>query len=302
MTPSALTNLEWPPPGHYILAVSGGVDSVVLLDVLARAAESRNLELTVAHFNHGWPDSDAHEETVRTAAKGYDVPLEGGRGQVDRTETAARTARYAFLRQVKQKLKADAIITAHHRDDFEETAVMNLLRGTGRRGLTPFVSIEDIRRPFVQVRKRDVLMYAQDHNLTWHHDSSNDDPAFRRNRVRHQLLPQLSDDSARELAELLDEAAGLNTAIDQQLAGLYQVKDRTATADVACVRALDLSVLTELIVMMVYKLRPGTELDRRSVEALAVDLKTSRVQRPRQLTKQLSAQVAHGTFKVVFTP
>src|SRR5437764_343012 len=129
-----------PKPGKYVVAVSGGVDSVALLDMLAR---SDDLKLVVAHFDHGIrKDSAKDRKFVEDLAKNYDLPFvyEEGHLGSGTSEAVARGARYDFLHRVKKSHGAQAIITAHHQDDVLETAIINLLRGTGRKGLTSLTS------------------------------------------------------------------------------------------------------------------------------------------------------------------
>src|SRR5438445_4950610 len=116
-----------PKPGSYAVAVSGGVDSVVLLDILAKRDD---LELAVAHFDHGIrEDSVEDRHFVEGLAKNYGLPFiyeEGSLGPKS-SEAEAREARYKFLRQAQKKAGAKAIITAHHQDDLLETAILNML-------------------------------------------------------------------------------------------------------------------------------------------------------------------------------
>src|SRR6185436_20114617 len=121
-------------PGKYVVAVSGGVDSMVLLDLLRQKPK---LELVVAHFDHGIREDSAQDrKLVQRIAKAYGLPFVHAKGNLGPKagEALAREARYAFLRQVQADHDAKAIITAHHQDDMLKTAIMNLLRGTGRRG------------------------------------------------------------------------------------------------------------------------------------------------------------------------
>src|SRR5260221_102633 len=122
-------------PGKYIVAVSGGVDSMALLDMLVVLP---GLELVVAHFERGIrADSDQDRQLVAATAARYGLPFVFMRGNLGAgvSEAAARTARYAFLGRVRGAHNAGAIITAHHQDDVIETALINLVRGTGSRGL-----------------------------------------------------------------------------------------------------------------------------------------------------------------------
>src|SRR5688572_27728765 len=127
-------------PGKYIVAVSGGVDSMVLLHLLSQHSQS---ELIVAHFDHGIrPDSAEDRKLVEKTAKKYGLEFVYREGELGpgASEAEAREARYGFLQIIKVKHNAKAIVTAHHQDDMLETAIINMLRGTGRKGLSSLVS------------------------------------------------------------------------------------------------------------------------------------------------------------------
>src|SRR5487761_779794 len=122
-------------PGKYVVAVSGGVDSVVLLHILAGIP---NNELVVAHFDHGVrPDSVADRQFVQDLAVPLNFPFEFAEGKLGAkaSEALARAKRYEFLRATQRKHQAAGIVTAHNQDDVLETAIINILRGTARRGL-----------------------------------------------------------------------------------------------------------------------------------------------------------------------
>src|SRR4051812_47690010 len=120
-SPNSLRDrIIWPPAGRYMVAVSGGVDSVVLLDILAGAAGERDYGLAVGHFDHGMrPDAAADETFVAGLAGRYGLDCRTGSAEPGtlRGESAARTARYGFLRGAAAAAGATVIITAHHRDD-----------------------------------------------------------------------------------------------------------------------------------------------------------------------------------------
>lgn len=178
-------------PGTYVVAVSGGVDSMVLLDVLRRKP---HLKLIVAHFDHGIRDDSAEDrKLVQRIARSHGLPFVYGHGSLGAgaSEDAARQARYAFLRKVRDASGARAIVTAHHEDDLLETAVLNLLRGTGRRGLTSIQTSPHLHRPLLVMTKPQLIDYARQHNLMWREDSTNQDLQYRRNVVRHELLTKL---------------------------------------------------------------------------------------------------------------
>ena len=150
-------------PGKYVVAVSGGVDSVALLHLLLEANDERRtmndedspssvlrppFRFVVAHFDHGIrKDSAEDRKLVQAMAqkiRGLPFVYDEGRLGPRASEATARLARYTFLRRVLQASGARAIVTAHHQDDLLETAIINLLRGTGRKGLTALGSRSDI--------------------------------------------------------------------------------------------------------------------------------------------------------------
>lgn len=169
---------------RYVVAVSGGVDSVVLLDTLHR---HHSHDLVVAHVDHGIrADSGEDAQFVRSLAKRYGVPFEVTELALGpkTSELAAREARYAFLRSVAQHY-GGALVTAHHADDVVETIAINLLRGTGWRGLAVF-GADDVYRPMTVWFKHEIVEYATQHGLQWREDSTNESDAYLRNRVRKQ--------------------------------------------------------------------------------------------------------------------
>jgi tRNA(Ile)-lysidine synthase len=204
-------------PGKYVVAVSGGVDSMVLLDLLAKQP---GLELVVAHFEHGIrKDSDEDRKLVESTATTYRLPFVFEQGNLGAhvSESLARDKRYAFLRQVKEQWGADAIITAHHQDDMIETAIINILRGTGRKGLSSLQSTKELVRPLLHTPKQAILEYAQRHDIVWHEDSTNANDAYLRNYIRHTLVPRLGAGGRAELLGHISKAADINPAIDQLL-------------------------------------------------------------------------------------
>ena len=166
----------------YVLAISGGVDSRVLLDMALSWPAS---ELIVAHFDHGIRADSAEDEAfVRKLAQKYDLIFESKREDLgpNASEELARERRYAFLKSIAQKYNAK-LVTAHHGDDVIETIAINLIRGTGWRGLAVLDSL-DIYRPMTSMFKSEIIEYAKSHNLTWHEDSTNQSSDYLRNRIR----------------------------------------------------------------------------------------------------------------------
>lgn len=198
----------------FILAISGGVDSVVLLHKLA-TKKNPDITYVVAHFDHGIRSDSAEDATFvakLAASYGYEFELGAGNLGANASEALAREKRYVFLREVKDKHNAEKIVTAHHEDDVLETMVLNLIRGTGPRGLMPMIKPSDILRPFLNTSKADLIEYAKQHGLSWREDSTNLDESYQRNYVRKQVMPKLEPhkktliEMRRRLADIYFEA------------------------------------------------------------------------------------------------
>lgn len=204
-------------PGTYIVAVSGGVDSMVLLELLCRQFHTTDHTFIVAHFDHGIRDDSASDaEFVAAAAHEKNLSFVSERAELGKgaSENVARIARYAFLRRIKKIYNAQAIMTAHHKDDLLETIVMNLRRGSGRRGLAPMRSIDDVMRPMLHCTKQELLDIAAEAGLQWRQDSTNSDMSYKRNAVRLKLAsadPSILD----QLYDLHLRAVQRNSEIDQ---------------------------------------------------------------------------------------
>ncbi len=166
---------------NYVVAVSGGVDSVALLHMMVQEGSHT---LIVAHFDHGIRSDSAEDaQFVESLAKKYGLEYESSREElgVSAGEALARQRRYAFLHSIAQK-HAARIITAHHLDDLVETVAINMTRGTGWRGLAVFES--SVVRPLIDTSKSLLIRYAAAHNLEWREDSTNASDAYLRNRIR----------------------------------------------------------------------------------------------------------------------
>lgn len=166
-----------------ILAISGGMDSMVLAQKYINQSD-----IKIAHFNHGTrPSSDADEEFVRAFAKRHRLPFFCKRADLGEnvSEEAARNARYDFFHRLAEEHR-DKIVTAHHLNDFVETVVINLLRGTGWRGLTPF-SDSRISRPFLDYPKSQIIKIAASRKVVFREDPTNSDDYYLRNRLRSKV-------------------------------------------------------------------------------------------------------------------
>jgi len=239
---------------RYIVAVSGGVDSMVLLDVMAQRYTASHL--VVAHFDHGIrPDSQRDAECVREAAKRYDIAFEMRREELGEraSEALARDRRYAFLRELAEKYQA-TIVTAHHLDDLVETIAINLTRGTGWRGLAVLDS--DVERPLIDKEKSELITYAKTHRIAWREDATNHTEKYLRNRLRRRFLALNANDRAeikREIQSLHAQQVALKHEIEAEVVRLigggpsysrYFFTQLPPTVALECLRAVTHGMLT----------------------------------------------------------
>jgi tRNA(Ile)-lysidine synthetase-like protein len=278
-------------PGKYVVAVSGGVDSMVLLDLLRQMS---GLELVVAHFDHGIRDDSAADRIfVDATAKSYGLLYSFAEGNLGPkvSEATARQARYDFLHRVKSENEADAIITAHHQDDMLETAIINLLRGTGRKGLSSLRSTDDIKRPLLNIPKSEIQKYAKKHKLEWREDSTNQDESYLRNYVRHRLLPHLSETEKNRLLQIINQAAETNEQLDHELLQLLPV-------DAGNLSRKDIIALShaEARELMAAWLRSNhlRDFDRSTLERMVVAAKTGRPGKQIDVFKKVTMRIGRS--------
>ncbi|HEU4366519.1 MAG TPA: tRNA lysidine(34) synthetase TilS [Candidatus Krumholzibacteria bacterium] len=227
--------------GRVLVAVSGGPDSMALLHGAAALVPS-GVRVVAAHFDHRIREDSARDlETVRALAEARGIHVIAGAGDVParaRTarvsmETAARDARYQFLRAAAAEADAAFIATAHTRSDHVETVLMRILRGAGERGLAGIARERDgVVRPLLDVTRADTLDYCRRHGIAFVEDPSNCDRRFTRNAVRHDVLPALRrvypgiDDALVRMSQRAEET--LNAArrvTDGRLSGLRREND-----------------------------------------------------------------------------
>lgn len=182
--------------GKVILALSGGIDSMVLADLLLKA----KADFVLAHCNFHLRDeeSDGDEQFVRDYAERNGIKIHVK--QFDTVgyakehgisiEMAARELRYAWFEELRQQLGYDKIVVAHHADDQLETFFINLLRGAGIRGLKGMLPENgNIIRPLLNVSRAEIHQYAIENGIQWREDHTNAETQFLRNKIRHELLP-----------------------------------------------------------------------------------------------------------------
>lgn len=201
--------------------MSGGVDSVVLLDMMKKAKH----RIIVAHVDHGirGEESAADARFVAALAKQYRVPFVTTALHLGKkaSEDEARQGRYAFLFDQAKKYRA-VVVTAHHQNDMVETVALNLQRGTGWRGLA-VLARPDIYRPLLGLTKQQIYGYAIKHRLEWVEDATNRLDAYARNRLRHALAANHID--ANKVARLRARQLQLRCDIEHETNCLAQQYD-----------------------------------------------------------------------------
>ena len=251
-----------------LAAISGGADSLALFLALHRLAGKHGFELRAAHLNHGLrgTESDADAAFVAGVCSQFGVPLAldkidvaGMRARRRLSwEQAARIARYDFLTRVAMETQSSAVALGHTSDDQAETVLLNLLRGTGIRGLRGMLPLSSWRtahgsaallRPLLNVSRRETEVYCSEHNLTPRLDSSNLEERFTRNRIRRKLMPQLEQ---------------FNPSVKKSLLRLA----RTVAQDVAYLDQQVASAWSSLAIVE----RDGVRLDRHAFKALRPSL------------------------------
>ena len=233
-----------------ILAVSGGVDSMALLAMYAHA------DIIVAHIDHGTRKSSAEDaDFVRQkcqelGVKFYETKLELGERV---SEELARKKRYEFLKIIQEK-EGGTLCTAHHLDDVLESIAINLIRGTGWRGLTPFYD-DELVRPFIISRmwKRNVLKFAGEQKICFRQDPTNYETNYLRNRVREKMV-ELDETARVNIIELFEKQNELRNKIEKLVTELakqtvvgknFHKKEIFLTAD----EKVALEILREICLM-----------------------------------------------------
>ena len=229
MLPFDRTHLR--PGDRLCIAISGGADSVALLLTLHAAnttpRDALGVGLSAVHINHHLrgEESNADQQFVEDLCISLDIPLHLHQADVQQRavanhetiEEAARNARYDFFSTLLASGHADAVLTAHTLDDQAETVLMKLLRGAWTEGLSGIHPVltqprGKILRPFLQTRRADIESFLKSIPQPWREDSTNADTAFTRNKIRHELLPQLR-----------NQLRAYNPNLDQTLANLAEL-------------------------------------------------------------------------------
>jgi len=214
-----------------LVALSGGIDSIVLLHVLLFIRRDLQITITAAHLNHQLrgAEADGDEKFVRDICEKKGIPLVTQRCDVRSwcrdhklsLETGARECRYRFLQQTAEEMTGSVrIATAHNANDNAETILDHIMRGSGTKGLRGILPKRDIYiRPLLFASRQDIEHYADEHNLDYRVDSTNTDTRYRRNRIRHTLLPLLGREFNPQIISSLNRLGASMTEVEEFLAG-----------------------------------------------------------------------------------
>ncbi len=272
------------PGAGVVAAVSGGADSVALLAVLCELARKpeRAYKITVGHFNHELRDDAARdEEFVTELARKWNIPCvvekdssngdseplsklsaEGGGSYEDE----ARTRRYHFLGRLARDVGAACVAVAHHADDNAETILDRLIRGCHLRGLAGMVPARRLEgagpcmliRPFLPFERKRIEAFCRRRGLTWRQDRSNDDRRFRRNFIRHELLPllrkRMNPRADEALLRLADAAAEVEQFLSAEAGAVYEQVVRPVRPDALAIDAAALARRPALMRKYVFRL------------------------------------------------
>ena len=220
------------PDDSVLIAVSGGPDSITLAHVLHTLTAEQPRRLAIAHLNHGLrqKDSDRDAEFVAELAGRLDIPYYMEKKDVHHfqrnarlsLEEAARKVRYRFFEETAARYGYNKIAIGHHGNDNAELVLMNLLRGSGPLGLSGIAPVRDgkIIRPLIQLKRYEIVDYIADQKLSFVTDASNTDLSFRRNRIRHRLIPELEKSYNPAIIETLNRLGAIMRAEDQWLENL----------------------------------------------------------------------------------
>jgi tRNA(Ile)-lysidine synthase len=275
------------PGERLVVAVSGGIDSTVLLHALHSLAEPCSLALSLAHVNHGLrgPESEGDEGFLAGLAEELGLPLavrrvapgqlRAGASSRERPtlQEAARSLRFAALAEIAEEAGARAIATAHNLDDQAETVLMRLLRGCGPDALGGIGECGRegrVIRPLLGISRSEILDYARKRRLRWREDASNRDPRYTRNRLRHRWLPELARDfnpqALRAIANLAEaqrrDSEWTGALVDAEAARRLRWEGEELLVDTAGWRDLPEALARRLVRRTFHELKAGRDLSR----------------------------------------
>ncbi len=258
-----------------VVALSGGPDSVALMDVLAKMAPEMDLQIIAAHFNHELRGRESDEDEIfcRQLTEKYDLPFHARR--MDRSlrkrgespEDFYRRQRYLFLQEAAEKFKAQKVALGHNMEDQAQTILMRLLQGSSLEGLKGIPLLREGRfiRPLIEISRPEIMEYLKKNNLVYRQDSTNKNTQFLRNKIRIKLIPFLKkefnprlENSLAQTAEILRrENDFIKNFVAQALQSDYiRVNDGSYRVDIGWLRGLHPAIRFRLLKSFLETLKP----------------------------------------------
>jgi tRNA(Ile)-lysidine synthase len=254
------------PGDRVAVACSGGPDSTALVLLMHELRNELGLSLSVCHLNHQLRgnESDEDERFVRKLATRLQVPGIFSRSEVRTAaaaggmnlEAKAREVRYAFFRSLVGQCHADRVAVGHTANDQAETVLHRLIRGTGTTGLAGIYPVVDHRiiRPLIECQRAEIVNWLQSRNEVWREDASNGDIRLTRNRIRHKILPLLSEVNPKVVERMTDiahiardEEAFWKSHLQPILANCVQVEAGCVRMEISHVREMPLAVVRRVL-------------------------------------------------------
>ena len=261
-----------------LVAVSGGPDSICLLNVLNNLKTKIKIEIYVAHINHGLRENaKIDEQYVSNFCKENNIPCFVKNTNVSEyamqnkigTEEAGREIRYAFFNEISEKTKSQKIAVAHNSNDNAETILMNLLRGSGTVGLKGIEPVRDnIIRPLIETNREEIEKYCDENKLSPRHDESNDTNIYTRNKIRNELIPYLKKEFNPNIITTLNRLSVLvrdeSKFFNNMLKDIYkkivlEEKDNLITLNLKEFNELDIVIKRRIILYTISILKKSTK-------------------------------------------
>lgn len=204
-----------------VVGVSGGPDSITLLDILIKLQKRIKFDIVVAHINHMIrSDADEDQRYVEKYCKNNNITFYVKQAKVEEiaknqkigTEEAGRNLRYEFFDEILEKTKSNKIATAHTKNDNVETVLMNIIRGSGTKGLKGIEIIRDNKyiRPLLEISRTEIEEYCEKNNLEPRIDSSNMENIYTRNKIRNLLIPYIQKEFNPNIIETIDRLSSIS--------------------------------------------------------------------------------------------
>lgn len=287
-----------------LLAVSGGPDSICLLDVFSKLQDKYALELAVAHVNYSLRghDSDTDEKFVRNLARKYEFKIFILKTDPQKTsENILRDIRYDFLEKIRNDNNFDLIAVAHNADDQVETFFLRLLRGSGLQGLAAMKhKNEKIIRPLLGITRPEIKKYLRENNLSFRMDKTNLESQFLRNKIRNQLIPYLDKNYNPQIKKtVFDSLESIGEDLDFLNIQTEKVYRKNKVLSARKMLALHPAIRRRLILTAIYDKRKDLkDIEFAHVAEIEKILKSNKNKRQRVLFKGLKVTRSGDKIKI----